>query len=234
MFNIKWGIIAGITALVLAFATSLLSGHVSLLISALRAAGFAVLFFFLATGAWSLINHFIPELLIPESAKESSADVFTGEPSGKRVNITLGDAADAALPGKDGNEHNIDDVENIGDLISGKLKPARQHIDQSPAASYNDEAGGFTPFSESLAAADSGGGDFSMDFGSFISGGEMGELEPLSDSFQSDPVGSVSEPDDSFLPERKVSRNKPVKIQGDFNPKEIASGIRTVLQKDKG
>jgi hypothetical protein len=97
---------------------------------------------------------------------------------------------------------------------------------------------------ESPAAVDSGGGGFSLDFGSFMPEGGMGELEPFSDSFEKSSASSASEDMDGFgifgesadapPPERKVSRNKPAELKGDFNPKEIAAGIRTALQKDKG
>jgi hypothetical protein len=35
------------------------------------------------------------------------------------------------------------------------------------------------------------------------------------------------------LPERRPSGNKAQPLKGDFNPKELAAGIRTVLNKEK-
>lgn len=254
MLNIRWGIIAGIAALVLAFATSLLSGHVSLLVAALRSLGFAVLFFALGTGIWAIINTFIPELLIPGEQSSPTANVFSGESSGRRVNITLGEVSDAALPGQDSEAHSVNEVENIGDLVSGKFKPAARHIDQKSANSYNEPAGEFIPMQD---IASGGDGGFSMNLDGFSpGGGEMGMLEPLSNtedfsftpadssafSFGGDsafgdgmfsddsPLGGSGEPSP---PQRKASGNKPVEFEGDFNPKEIAAGIRTVLDKDK-
>ena len=99
-------------------------------------------------------------------------------------------------------------------------------------------------------------GGFSMDFGSFMpGGGETAELEPLSDSFPfASTEGSAMSSGDADIgdtaftadlpngnysespsPQRKgSSKSKPAELKGDFNPKEIATGIRTVLERDKG
>ena len=67
MFNIKWGIIFGGAAFLIAFVISLIFGNVLLLTALVRALIFAALFFALGTAAWVLINSFIPELLFPET-----------------------------------------------------------------------------------------------------------------------------------------------------------------------
>ena len=233
MLNLKWGIFSGLVALVLAFAISLLFGRADLTIAALRALSFAVLFFLLGTGAWVLINSYIPELLFPEAHKDPIGSVFSVESSVPRVNITVGDTSGAALPEQNGDNHSINDVENIADLVSGKFKPTTQHIDQNSPSSYNDEAGEFTPAPDIFAASNDGEGAGSIDFNSFVSGGsEMADLGMDSFSFGSDSE-SKEEPVNPFAPERKVSGNKPVEFEGDFSPKEIAAGLRTVLEQDK-
>ena len=232
MFNVKWGIVCGIVAFVLAFATSLLVGQALLSVALVRALIFAVLFFLLGTGAWTLINNFIPEVLSPNAGNDATSNIFSMDQTGSRVNITLGGQSDAALPDKDDEAQNPDDVGNINDLVSGAFKPekrAAQRIDQNPENDYNDGSGEFTQ--------EAHGGDeaFSVDFGGFVSGGDdAGESDPFADSFS---LGSGSEDSmasaESSLPERKVTGNRPEKFEGDFNPKEIAAGIRTVLEKDK-
>jgi len=229
MFNAKWGIICGIAAFVLAFLTSLLVGQALLVVALIRALIFAVLFFLLGTGAWVLINNYIPEVLSPQTGNDAINNIFSMNQPGAKVNITLGEHSDAALPDDDGEPQNPGDVGNINDLVSGAFKPekrAAQSIDQNPENSYNDESGEFAPVQETQG----GTGDFSVNFSNFVSSGdEAGDMDPFSlPSRDKDP-----EPARSSLPERKVSGNRPEKLEGDFNPKEIAAGIRTVLQKDK-
>ncbi|MDR1858827.1 MAG: hypothetical protein LBQ69_05105 [Treponema sp.] len=237
MFNLKWGLICSLTAFALAFLMSLFAGHTPLTVALLRGLIFAVLFFILGTGAWMLINSFIPEVLSPEHGNDPAFSIFSGEPpAGSRVNITLGDQSEATLPGKDGKPHDLDEVEDINDLVSGNLKRTARRIDQTPANSYNDESGEFAPVLENYMAAQGGEGDFSVDFGSLITGGdsEPEEFQPLSDSFPHFSSGEGdSAPEGPSKPERKAARNKPEKFEGDFDAKEIAAGLRTVLQKDK-
>jgi hypothetical protein len=87
-------------------------------------------------------------------------------------------------------------------------------------------------------------GEFSMDFSAFVPGGlgggegDEGEDAAASDldSFSFFPEGAGSAGSASYdepAPERKISGNKPMKLEGDFNAKEIAAGLRTVLEKDK-
>ena len=98
-------------------------------------------------------------------------------------------------------------------------------------------------------------GDFSMDFSAFVPGGssldgggggggggsssggggsgETGESDSDMDSFSFFPEAAGPTSYDEPAPERKSSGNKPMKLEGDFNAKEIAAGLRTVLEKDK-
>jgi hypothetical protein len=234
MFNVKWGIICGLVAFVLAFATSLLVGQALLSVALVRALIFAVLFFLLGTGAWTLINNFIPEVLSPSAGDDATSNIFSMNQTGSRVNITLGEQVDAALPDRDGEPQDPNDVGDINDLVSGAFKPekrAPQRIDQNPENDYNDGSGEFAPRSEAEEKEEG----FSVNFSSFVSSGdEAGETDPFSDPFSltSGDDGEAA-PERSSLPERKVTGNRPEKFEGDFNPKEIAAGIRTVLEKDK-
>ena len=244
MINVKWGMFASIAAFVLALATSLLIGQASPFIALLRALGFAALFFLLGAGTYMLINTYIPELMFPD-AQKNVADIFSGgESSGKRVNITLGDTSDAALPGKGDIAHSLNEIEDIADLLSGNIKRKPKRIDQESANDYNGGTDDFVPVPESVAAASDGEGDFSMDFSSFVpAGNKEAETEPQADSMENifslgpgqglSPEDSDIEEPASDMPERRVTGNKPEKFEGDFSPKEIVSGIRTVLEKEK-
>jgi len=250
--NVKWGIYAGIAALFLAFITSITIGQAALGAAVLRGLGFAALFFVLGTGVWTLINTFMPELLIPDT-HDAAANIFGGADSGEsgsssstygsNINITLGDRGDAALP--DAEDAGSEEVGNISDLVSGAIDPgaeARKNrtlsgLDGIGETSYNDGGGeplpALTGFGESSPSEQSGG--FTMNFDSFSmdSGGGAGNLEPFGDTFAlpGDLGGSGGE--EEVLPERKVTGNKPMALEGDFNPKDIAAGIRTVLETDK-
>jgi len=268
VINVKWGVYAAAVAFVLAFTTSIVLGQASFGAAILRGLAFAGLFFVLGTGAWTLINNYMPELLFPEAANDAAVNVFGSETTsldnpdsqsyGSRVNITLGegaplrDAADAALP--DGNGPGSEEVGNIADLVSGAVDPAEEAkrqrgLDGITGTGYNDEDGSVTPslpdfgesesmsgFTEPAPAASDGGGGFNMNFDSFALGG--GGLEPFGDSFSLAPnsgasAGAAVKEEDVFVPERKVTGNKPMALEGDFNPKDIALGIRTVLETDK-
>ena len=247
VINVKWGIYAAVVALILAFTTSIFMGQASLVAAILRGLAFGALFFILGAGSWTLINTFIPELLFPE-AHDAATNIFGAESSGSqspdsqsygsRVNITLGDKADAALP--DNNGPNGEEVGNIADLVSGAIDPAaeaksQRGLDGISENSYTDTgedtASSLSAFAEPSPAAEEGGG-FTMNFDSFAMGGGLG-LETFGDSFSLPSDGGTGKEEDVFVPERKVTGNTPMALEGDFNPKDLALGIRTVLETDK-
>ena len=231
MFNKKWSLISAGAAFALAFAVSLLLGHTPLLIALLRAGIFAVLFFGLGAAVWALINTFLPELLSPGAEEGVAGGAFSSDVSGSRVNITVDDAPNAALPEAKNEGPDIEAVGNFNDLIAGSISTARD-IDQNPPTSYTEGEEELPPAFGNVKLEEAG--DFSMDFGALVSDGEAGEeLEELDAfSFLSDGSGSGNAEEYS-APERKSSGNKPAKLEGDFDPKEIAAGLRTVLEKDK-
>jgi hypothetical protein len=253
MFNAKWGIICGGAAFVLAFITSLLLGHTSLSAALLRGGGFAALFFGMGAGIWALVNIFIPELLAVRD--DDVGNVFSKKATGARVNITLDDSDtvfSAALPNTGVEAAGADEVGDFKDLFS---RPAnsRQDIDQNPLTGYTDkrEQEDFAPELDTSLDTSLGGalenslngvkvdglGDFSMDFGAFAPEGGKGGAGSLMDPFSfmpgtDDSVGA-EETHASAAPQRSSSSSKTAELQGDFNPKDIAAGIRTVLEKDK-
>jgi len=247
VLNVKWGIYAAVAALLLAFTTSLILGQASFVISLLRGLAFAALFFILGVGIWTLINTFIPELLFPE-AHDAAANIFGTESSdlqgsgsqlsGSRVNITLGDRSDAALPEGNGSD---DEVGNISDLVSGAIDPAGEAkrsrgLDEITENSYTMAGEAVVPppndIAEPLPSHEGGG--FAMNFDSFTMGGGLAGLDTFGDSFSLPPdSGGTAKKEEASLPERKVAGNTPKALEGDFNPKDIALGIRTVLETDK-
>jgi hypothetical protein len=256
MVKIRWGFTSGITAFALALLTSLLFGQTGFGTALLRAAVFAGVFFGLGLAARMLIGNFIPDLLYSGEKKGNAANsVFSAESTGSRVDITVGDSTNAALPEDDENNANSGEVGNFNDLVARSIKSAAhsvahspvdfaedsavQDIDQNDETGYtNDKVEEIAPVFDKVKFDDIG--DFSMDFGAFVSddygSGGRESLDSDMESFSS----LLPDSDDSGAsrnaaePERKASGNKPMKLEGDFDPKEIAAGIRTVLKKEKG
>jgi hypothetical protein len=255
MVKIKWGFVSGIAAFTLALLTSLLFGQTGFGTALLRAAGFAALFFGLGLAARILIGNFIPDLLYSGEKKENTAsNVFSAESTGSRVDITVGDSANAALPEEGENGAAPENLGYFNDLVAGSIRAAvhsaehspvdlaedsaAQDIDQNNETSYTDDkVEEITPMFDKVKFDDIG--DFSMDFGAFVSDEYSGGTES-SDSDMDTFSSLLPDSDDSGSsrntaePERKASGNKPMKLEGDFDPKEIAAGIRTVLKKEKG
>jgi hypothetical protein len=242
MINLKWGVVAGCAALVLAFITSLLFGQTSLIVALIRALSFFALFFALGTGVNVLINKFIPELLTAEApTADNVGNIFTTASPGSRVNITLDDSSMAAVPEPDNGSIDTENVGDFNDLVSGKIHQTAKSsidmdgdIDQNFANSYTSDTG-FAPAFEETEESEPG--EFSVDFSAFVSDSDESDSmnEDFSDSFsffsgESDPVKAV---ESSTQVRQSPSRNKPTEFKGDFDPKELASGIRTVLEKDK-
>ena len=228
MFNVKWGAFPAAAAFVIAFILSLWPGHAGLLTAFLRALLFAAIFFALGTGIWFLIRTFIPDLLAPETEADVIANIFGTEAPGSRVNITVGDTKNAALP--DGGD--IDEVGNIANITTGtaaspdrfKWSDPTEDIDQKPANGYTDSLG-------EIPSLDNGKTE--SEFGEFFANFDSFSSDPAGDIFSIADSGSSAKQADEFPPERRVSGNKSEKLEGDFSPKEIAAGIRTVLEKEK-
>jgi hypothetical protein len=175
VFNVKWGVVLGGVAFVLALIFSLMFGKVLFLTAFFRALLFAVVFFVLGTGAWVLISSFLPELLFSD-AREDPANIFSSqETPGSRVDITVGNMSGAALPDTGGGMSGIDEVGDIADLVSGKTKPAAEDMDQIQSSDYTDngEESGFA-----ATAADPEPEGFFPDFSAFTGGFSAGTEAP--------------------------------------------------------
>ena len=223
--NWKWGIILGGAGLVLSLIVGLISGtgFPNVL---LRAFVFAGIFFGLGAVLWYLISNFIPELLNSDTGKDGQEE---GEP-GSRINISLED--NKLLPEMFNKPHSGEEIGDIGDLSNnpgsapgysadGNGSAAVQGVDQIPEDGYNGGsqsgqmpgAGGKPSGSEEMP-------NFDLMAGSFSDSNNDGSADGNSD-------GGL------FEPERKPSGNKSQPLKGDFAPKELAEGIRTILSEDK-
>ena len=261
MINIKWGGVCAGVAFALALLLSLIVGQTNLAIALLRAVVFAAVFFGLGIAAWLLINSFLPDLLSSSSGTEVdiASHLFSPGTANQRVNITVDDPQKAALPGQDGSSDEVGDFNalftpprdidqtsatgyteegeteelGLGGFSSGEALGSEGEF----SSTFDDTA----LQEEGEGEGEDGTGGFSMDFSAFVPGGSLdgeGETDESdsdadSDSFSFFPEESVSPAALDDAPERKVSRNKPMKLEGDFDAKEIAAGLRTVLQKDK-
>ena len=258
MINLRWGFLAGLAALVLSFGIGIIGGaNISHVI--LRALIFAVVFFGIGTGIWVIINSFFPELLsIDNDSREPNAN----EPPGSRVNITLDSNKDFAVPERYRHSGDPDEVGNIADLLSGAIgsgsaastmpEPSASGMDLNVEDSYTYGGGGG---SGSFNQGSSGFLDempldsemnfdasphvspvFTPSFGDDSDGlGGLPDLDAMAGAFFSGDEGN-SGPVSSFEPSgpvRDPRGNKPETLKGDFNPKELAEGIRTVLSKEK-
>jgi len=244
MFNMKWSVISGGLAFIVSMIAGLLFGHVGFLTALLRGLFFFVLFFGIGAGVYALINAFLPELLNMDSQDSPASDVFGSAGAGSQVNITVDDSTlGAALPDSGFFSSESSDVGTFSDLVSKSAESGNKDvfssgdIDQNQTSSYNSKG--------ELPPAESKGGDFSMDFSTLTSGTEEAveateaipktesHTESYMDTFSSFTSESDTKENDSLFLEDKPDEGKTSVFEGDFKPKEIASGIRTVLEKDK-
>jgi hypothetical protein len=242
--SFRWGFITGIAACIISFATGLIAG-VSILHVLLRALLFLAIFFGIGFALRFTIAIFLPELL---SNDDESPSQSGNEYSGRRINITVGSSGEYAVPNSV-NSSNEYELGNIEDLVSGIFKPEAGAIDPDEKDEYNYEG-------ESLQGGSSADDlDFSG-FNQYSSGSNTEEKPAFAPSFAESGLsglpdldamaavfsgGSVFMPDNEPAQEHTAdpgritssSRNKPQPLKGDFDAKELAKGISTVLSKDK-
>lgn len=222
MFNLKWSAIAGGFGLIASLLVGIISGA-GFPIVLIRAAVFGAGFFLLAGVFWFLISNFIPELLEPEAGNGEG-----GEIPGSRVDISVGDGQESALPElyRDSGEDEVDDIER---LISGKPIPANNPgMDQNGEDGYTKNSG---PEFQSEGQAASAGMTAVEDYDA---AGPLPDLDALAGSFSA-AREEAAEPEpepERPVPERKPAGNKAQNVQGDFHPKELAAAIRTKISKD--
>ena len=214
MLNIKRSIvIAGLT-FIISLLLGLLSGT-SFPSLILRPVLFSIIFFGLSVLIPMMIQHFLPELL--DIDRETPEVVIPGS----RIDITeKTDTTPGVLFAKpDDSEEDMGNIDDISSTSSSSEQEyGAQGLDQDGQNGYTGQGKGFVqdgfdvlPDLDSLA-------------GAFLS--TTGEK----------PAGGQDEKEEyhGHSPARPVIGNKPQALNGDFNPKDLAAGIRTILNKQEG
>jgi len=217
---------------------------------------------------WFLVNSYFPEIL----AGDNSTAIHDTEKTGSRVNITIDNAGEYAVPELYKTSGAPNELGNIEDLISGVFKVSTESIDRNQEEDYNneedqdhgnidfgdmfqdqdqntddldkslegrpvftpsfvDDAGGLggLPDLDAMATAFSSGESFG---GGSSPIGHGGGSKKASSGFGGDSYASNDfEESDSHVSNN--AGNKPQPLKGDFDPQEIAQGIRTMLSKEK-
>jgi hypothetical protein len=249
VFNLKWCAVPGGGGFILSFLVALISGagFPALLV---RPLVFGAFFFVLGGGIWLLVNRFVPDLLLPGEDPEENAP-------GSRVDISVGDRMSGALPAAGSNEE-VDDIAKLAS--SGRPAPGAESVspekgggENSPGLDQNDE-GGYTEKGKN-AAREAGTGAAKEDLPVYSDGPPSGEVLPdldsMTGSFLSGGKAAGEGPEnaaeswngmdgdspsgaDEARPERERRRTsgKGQSMGGDFNPKDLASAMRTLLSKD--
>ena len=224
MFNFKIsGIVAG-SAFALSFLIGLFSGS-GLFVPLIRAFIFAVLFFVLSSLIFWLLAQFMPELLNAPEDDDLGLSV-----SGSRVDISVGsEGITGSFPSD--NSENVDD---IAGRPSVPAKSASIPLDQEENTGYNadgevvgeledadDEI--FVRSSSVSKPARAGSADI------------LPDIDSMSESTSEDAVEMADSADigfDSSEPRRPKSSSRKSEMSGDFDPKELAQAIQTVLKRD--
>ncbi|MCL2832227.1 MAG: hypothetical protein FWD78_03570 [Treponema sp.] len=238
MFNLRVSIIAGGLAFILSLMIGVLSRS-SFPALVLRPLLFGILFFGLPVLISLLVSRFLPELL------DNSANAPDIPLPGSKIDIRENAAsmpvmpAMPAVPAEDGAPDyaaadeseeglgNITDAINIAaanvsaEAQTGQAAPAGTipaGLDQDTQKSYNDRKQGNVPLSE-------GGFDI------------LPDLESLAGAFM--PAAGNKEEEtyeypESDVPKRSSMGSKSKKMDVDFSPKDLAAGIRTIIDKQEG
>ena len=221
MFNFKASSIAAGAAFILSLLVGAISG-VGFLMLILRAFIFAVAFFGFTCLVFWLLAQFMPELL-------SGGEDDLGFPvSGSRVDISLGDeSVTGAFP-----SDNSELIDDIAGRPSTSAKAASPLLDQDGNAGYNDEG----EVDGELEFVDDGQ---ILGTGSGMSGRRedtLPDMDSLTEASSGNTADAINTDDIGFNssgPVRPKSSSKKADMAGDFNPKELAQAIQTVLKRDE-
>jgi hypothetical protein len=220
-------------AFVLSFLIGLLSRTI-LPALIIRPLVFAVLFFIIANLINMLVHRYLPELLERDAGPKE--DIIM---PGSQIDI-MEDTP--VVPGSiyarpDDSEETMGDISALASAPSGsRIREGPTNTAPAYTAPLNlggmdqSEQSGYTEQGSSSDASGSGGSfdmlaDLESLAGAFTA--SSGEKEEAAEEFQ-------GLDDGPFAPARSTSGNKPQKMEGDFDPKEMAQGIRTILKKEEG
>jgi hypothetical protein len=205
VFNPRLYVIAGGAGFVLSLLIGIISGA-GLFIALLRALAFAVVFALFAGGAYWAISQFLPELLSPDSGDLGE------EVPGSRVNISVdgdtGEYGGALDPNSD----------SFGENVLG--------LDQNSEEGYTsrEETGERPPSGASISIAVPSAADADGSGGVDM----LPDLDAMAEAF----IPAVDEGQSQGV-SRPPGGNRPEKLDGDFNAKEMASAIQTILKRDE-
>ncbi|MDR2158586.1 MAG: hypothetical protein LBP23_00800 [Treponema sp.] len=238
MFSLTWcGAAAGLGFL-LSFLVGIVSGA-GLSWALVRALFFGVVFFILAGIIRFLVDHFLPDLL---SAGEDGAD--SSAIPGSRVDISVGDDQEAAVLPFALPDDSLTGEEpgDIADLLNGNIVsmvppppgPSMQGMDQKEEEGYTESR---KPGFQSKVSGGGPGadpGEKAAASEGLRSPEDLPDLDSMAEVFQSkENEEPVSGGQSSFGgPGGKADRNRGKSMAGDFNPKDLASAIQTILSKD--
>jgi hypothetical protein len=258
VFNLKWCAAAGIGGFLLSFLVALASGagFPALLV---RPLFFGAVFFALAGGIWLLVSRFVPELLLPGEdadgdAPGSRVDISVGDRAAGAL-PSAGpdeDVDDIAKLLSGGSGRSAAGGGGTGNVPPGEDRAGRGN---SPGLDQNGE-GGYTEKERGAREAGAGAYAAKEDVPVYSAGPAslevLPDLDSMSGSFLSGPEaagegrvdaaeswaagpGGDSPPDMGEagpVPERRKTSGKGQSMGGDFNPKDLASAMRTLLSKD--
>jgi len=244
MLNLRIGGIVAGAAFVLSLVLGLV-GRTPMPLLIIRPAIFAALFFVISALIKLVVSRFLPEILEDGDINRDADNL-----PGTRINILEGDSPPGRGPAPKHAffgalaEDTDDDLGDISDLLV-KSTAARASgertfagMDQNPQEDYTDEGG--SEKKSGLAAEGKPEKRTGETDTAGVSGSEdaLPDLDSMAGAFMSPSAGEESEtPEYSVsapLPKPSYSsRNKAPAWSGDFDAKELASGLRTILSKEK-
>jgi hypothetical protein len=254
VINLKWPGIAAGTGLLLSLFVGIISGA-NFPAALIRAFIFGAVFFALAALAWFLINKFLPDLLSLSTgglnAPGSRVDISLDDSQTVSAAIPGRGSAQSASPA----DEEAEDIGNIADLLNGNV----QAKEAAPTPGYSGLAGeqagpdsgvqaeNAAPYTRDFGV--SGGNNSGMDQnsdndytktegwapggGNLDSADALPDLDSMAGSFvPSAEEAAETTPDSAPHAPKRSGSGKGQSMGGDFNPKELASAIQTILSKD--
>jgi hypothetical protein len=243
LFDIKLGVGAAGAAFILSLLVGLVSGA-GFIIVLVRALVFAALFFGLSFGAQKLLALFVPELLGLPGAQEVEPDSEIGS----RIDVVVGDETEgptiegsvaAEAPRKRAviEDDEGEEAEEIAgflpeDGIGGAAAAATDEVglDQGSEGRYTEKRD-----TDGVANTFGGKGvEPALPSGLIDDVDVLPDLDSMSDSFVSPLVEEATERSsaESFSP-RLSSASRSSETGGDFDPREMAAAIQTILKRDQ-
>jgi len=259
--NVKWGITAGFIAAIISVVLGVFSGVLMTYII-IRAVVFLFVFFALGTGLRVIINSYFPELLYLNNESDpdigfdqpgSQINITLGGTGEYAVPEMYGDSRDSGELG------NIEDLisgnfkvrsviePNPARAASSDMEYGSEGLDLRKEDDYNGGdsfSAGPQEFASFQEAEPSKSVAPEKPAFSPVFGGDSNDLETLPDlgsmatvfstGFDTDEATAMPHMGEEAETSQKQYNkgNKPQALEGDFDPQQIAEGIRTVLKKD--